>query len=102
MEEITSMLLQSNIVGLQYVQQKVITILGFTCRFTVHTDHLHVHDIWRNSNSRSVDVVSYTYLGGFDGAFTWEKYSWFAGNPLITSDTVLMVWNVAIYRTFID
>ena len=35
-----------------------------------------------------------SYLGGLDGAFTWEKYSWFAGKPLITSDTVLMVWKL--------
>jgi len=35
-----------------------------------------------------------TNLGGLDGAVTWEKYSWFAGNPRITSDTVLMVWKV--------
>ena len=39
MEKITSMLLQSNIVGLQYVQKKVITIRGF--RFTMHTDDCH-------------------------------------------------------------
>jgi len=32
------------------------------------------------------------YLGGCDGAFTWAKYSWFAGNPLMTSDTVFMAY----------
>lgn len=35
-----------------------------------------------------------TNLGGLDGAVTSEKYSWFAGNPRITSDTVLIVWKV--------
>ena len=33
------------------------------------------------------------YLGGVDGAITEAKYSWFCRFPLITSDTVLMVWN---------
>ena len=33
------------------------------------------------------------YLGGVDGAITEAKYSWFCRFPLITSDTVLIVWN---------
>ena len=31
------------------------------------------------------------YLGGFDGAMTEAKYSWFCRLPLITSATVLIV-----------
>lgn len=32
-----------------------------------------------------------THLGGFEGAITEAKYSWFCKFPLMTSATVLMV-----------
>lgn len=36
-------------------------------------------------------VLQVKYLGGFDGAITLAKYSWFPWFPRITSATVLMV-----------